>query len=166
MNSASEEPVAQKAAEPPGPPDSLLGVTGTESMPFGERLKKYRCFRKLSIGELARRAGLAKSYVSMLEAGKRQPGRQAAWRLGGALGMPGPDILLFLSYAHMSKEMARTINGKGISYHEYMGARVIDAAMGGATPLEKAFWCRNWTQKRSEGFTNPFPHLPDLPSQD
>lgn len=166
MNSAPEQPVSQEPARPPEPPDSLLGVTGTESMPFGERLKKYRCFRKLSIGELARRAELSKSYICMLEAGKRQPGRQAAWRLAGALGMPEADLLLFVSYAHMSKEMARTIDGKGVSYHEYMGARFIDAVMGGATPLEKAFWRRNWTQKRSEGFTNPYPHLPDLPSQD
>ena len=146
-------PPVEPPKPPPAPPDSLASVTGTEFIPFRERLQKYRQYRKISISELARRAGLAKSFVSMLEAGKRVPGRKAAWRLAGALAVPPDEILLFVNYAHLAKETERPQDGKTIPVHEYINARGLDMLFGGASLVETGFWAPNWLQKRMKAFT-------------
>ena len=42
----------------------------------------------LSLGEVARRAGLSKSTVSLLEAGRANPSIETLWALAAALGVP------------------------------------------------------------------------------
>ena len=147
--------VSPKQADGTPFPDSLESVTGTESMPFGERLRRYRLFRQLSISALARAAKLAKSHVSMLEAGKRQPGYTAAWRLAGALGIPGVEVMLFMFYAHMARETAPGPAGGGLSLQEYLRVMAINSVWGGAFPIQRSMWTPKWGRKRIESFTPP-----------
>ncbi len=136
MNSSPDGFESKTEVPPSEPSDSLDSVTGEESIPFGERLRKYRLYRKLSISELARRAGIAKSYVSMLESGKRMPGAKAAWRLAGALNIPGEDVFMFVLYGHEAKQ---TQAGRGLSVQEYMQTIALNAVTGGPCFLERAF---------------------------
>lgn len=65
-------------------------------MNIGHALKLARSAKKLSLLELAKRAELSQSYLSMLEAGKRDPTLPTIEKIAGALGVPTP-ILLFLA---------------------------------------------------------------------
>ena len=147
-------PPAKEPTPPPEPPDSLAAVTGTDEMPFAQRLNRYRLFRKLSISELARRAKITKSYLSMLEAGKRLPGRKAAWYLANALEIPGGDFFLFLLYAHKAKSTEQSQGAKGVSHREYMQVACLNVVLGGASYAEKSFWGPNWTRRQLKAFTN------------
>lgn len=51
-------------------------------------LRRERERRGLSLGELARRAGVAKSTLSQLEAGSGNPGLETLWALAVALDVP------------------------------------------------------------------------------
>src|ERR1700759_659914 len=51
-------------------------------------LRRERERAGISIAELARRAGLAKSTLSQLEAGTGNPSMETLWSLGVALGVP------------------------------------------------------------------------------
>ncbi|WP_341867844.1 helix-turn-helix transcriptional regulator [Rathayibacter festucae] len=51
-------------------------------------LRRERGRLGLSISEIARRAGIAKSTLSQLEAGEGNPSLETLWALGGALGVP------------------------------------------------------------------------------
>jgi len=63
----------------------------TESTPLATiaaALRRERARAGLSLTELARRAGLAKSTLSQLEAGVGNPSVETLWSLGVALGVP------------------------------------------------------------------------------
>ena len=51
-------------------------------------LRRERGRLGLSISEIARRAGIAKSTLSQLVAGEGNPSLETLWALGGALGVP------------------------------------------------------------------------------
>ena len=51
-------------------------------------LRRERGRLGLSISEIARRAGIAKSTLSQLEAGEGNPSLETLWALGSALGVP------------------------------------------------------------------------------
>ncbi|MGW7541349.1 helix-turn-helix domain-containing protein [Streptomyces sp. NPDC054770] len=51
-------------------------------------LKRERARAGLSLSELAKRAGIAKSTLSQLEAGSGNPSVETLWSLGVALGVP------------------------------------------------------------------------------
>lgn len=65
-------------AVPPAPPLATIAAA----------LRRERERVGISIAELARRAGLAKSTLSMLEAGAGNPSVETLWALGVALGVP------------------------------------------------------------------------------
>ncbi|WP_322005868.1 helix-turn-helix domain-containing protein [Paraburkholderia tropica] len=65
-------------------------------MEIGHALKVCRSAKKLSLDELAERAGLSQSYLSMIESGKRVPTLSSIDKVAAALGVPTP-ILLFLA---------------------------------------------------------------------
>ncbi|KOV70759.1 helix-turn-helix domain-containing protein [Streptomyces sp. MMG1121] len=70
------------AEPPPRPPDRL-------SMEWiAASLKRERARTGLSLSELAKRAGVAKSTLSQLEAGGGNPSVETIWALGVALGVP------------------------------------------------------------------------------
>ncbi len=50
-------------------------------------LRRRRVRAKLTQQELAARAGLERSYLSLLEAGKRMPGVEIIFRLAAGLGV-------------------------------------------------------------------------------
>lgn len=62
-------------------------------MDFGRAVKTIRGMRRMSQGELARRADLDPSYVSFIESGRRKPSMTMAEELARALGVP---IYLFM----------------------------------------------------------------------
>ncbi len=55
---------------------------------IGTVLRGRRLLAKLTQQELADRAGLERSYLSLLEAGKRMPGVEIVFRLATGLGVP------------------------------------------------------------------------------
>ena len=62
---------------------------------IGERVKKLREEKKMSMTELAERAGVAKSYLSSLERNlQTNPSIQFLEKIAGVLGVP-VDVLLF-----------------------------------------------------------------------
>ena len=56
-------------------------------------LRRLRIRAELSIGELARRAGLSKSTVSALESGTANPGIETLWALAVALDAPFGQLI-------------------------------------------------------------------------
>jgi transcriptional regulator with XRE-family HTH domain len=68
------------------------GANMTDATPLGATiagaLKRERERVGLSLTELARRAGIAKSTLSQLEAGDGNPSVETLWSLGVALGVP------------------------------------------------------------------------------
>jgi transcriptional regulator with XRE-family HTH domain len=72
-------------ADPPhpgGPGESTIAAT------IATALRREREHAGLSLTELARRAGIAKSTLSQLEAGAGNPSVETLWALGVALGVP------------------------------------------------------------------------------
>lgn len=65
-------------------------------MNIGHALKVCRSAKKLSLGDLAGLTELSPSYLSMIEAGKREPTLSSIEKIAGAMGVPTP-ILLFLA---------------------------------------------------------------------
>lgn len=65
------------------PPDASA-ITGV----VAANLQRLRMEAELSIGELARRAGVSKSTVSGLESGTGNPSIETLWALAVALGVP------------------------------------------------------------------------------
>jgi transcriptional regulator with XRE-family HTH domain len=55
---------------------------------FGENLLRIRQARKLSQENLADRAGIHRTQISLLEGGRRQPLLETLVRLAGALDVP------------------------------------------------------------------------------
>ena len=55
---------------------------------FGENLLRIRQARKLSQENLADRAGIHRTQISLLESGRRQPLLETLVRLAGALDVP------------------------------------------------------------------------------
>ena len=58
---------------------------------FGENLLRIRQARKLSQENLAERAGIHRTQISLLESGRRQPLLETVVRLAGALDVPVDD---------------------------------------------------------------------------
>jgi len=65
-------------------------------MNFGRAIKLVRTQRNMSQADLASRAGLSVSYVSMLERGQRDPNLTSIEKIAGALEVP-VSILMFLA---------------------------------------------------------------------
>lgn len=64
-------------------------------MNIGSAIQLVRAKRKLSQSELADRAGISVSYLSLLERSKRDPALSTVEKISGALGMP-IELLFFL----------------------------------------------------------------------
>lgn len=60
---------------------------GSLSQAFGAVLREHRERAGLSQEDLADKAGLHRTYIGLLERGKRNPTLDAAQRLGNALGV-------------------------------------------------------------------------------
>ncbi|ROO32999.1 helix-turn-helix domain-containing protein [Salinisphaera orenii] len=60
---------------------------------IADRLRRERERAQLSASELARRAGLAKSTLTQLEAGQGNPGVETLWALAVALGVPFAQLI-------------------------------------------------------------------------
>ena len=65
-------------------------------MNLGRSIKMCRTSRGLSQEELARKIGLSVSYVSLIEAGKRDPAMSTVEEIADALGVP-LSLLTFLA---------------------------------------------------------------------
>lgn len=70
---------------PPSPPS---GDGDSIAMTIAAALRRERERSRLSLTELARRAGIAKSTLSQLEAGAGNPSVETLWALGVALDVP------------------------------------------------------------------------------
>jgi len=71
------------------PNDSIAGVNMSEPLAtIAAALRRERERVGISLAELARRAGLAKSTLSQLENGTGNPSIETLWSLGVALGVP------------------------------------------------------------------------------
>src|SRR6478752_5479446 len=71
-------------------------MTNTSGPPLGviaASLRRERERAGLSLTEVARRAGLAKSTLSQLEAGAGNPSIETLWALGVALGVPFSQLV-------------------------------------------------------------------------
>jgi transcriptional regulator with XRE-family HTH domain len=69
-------------SQPPAPPLAVVTTT------IAAALRRERERVGLSLTELARRAGIAKSTLSQLESGAGNPSVETLWALGVALGVP------------------------------------------------------------------------------
>jgi transcriptional regulator with XRE-family HTH domain len=79
-------------------------------MNIGNAIQLVRTKRKLSQTELAARAGISVSYLSLLERSKRDPALSIIEKIAAALGMP-IELLFFLGaegneLGKMNKELA------------------------------------------------------------
>lgn len=79
--------------------DEFAEAVAMHQMTFPALLRHLRERQLMSMGELARQAGMAKSHISMLEAGKRQPGMKVIRGLASALALSGADHTMFTERA-------------------------------------------------------------------
>ncbi|GAA4866738.1 helix-turn-helix domain-containing protein [Pseudonocardia benzenivorans] len=63
-------------------------TAGPPLQAIADAVRRERTRRDLSLGELARRAGLSKSTLSQLESGAGNPSVETLWALAVALGVP------------------------------------------------------------------------------
>jgi transcriptional regulator with XRE-family HTH domain len=68
---------------------------------FGQALREIRTALQLSQDELAYRAGIDRTYVSILELGQKSPTLDVVFKIAHGLGLP-PSDLLARTEAHMS----------------------------------------------------------------
>jgi transcriptional regulator with XRE-family HTH domain len=93
---------------------------------FAAALRRERDLAGLSASELARRAGLAKSTLSQLEAGRGNPGIETLWALANALAIP---VGRLLEAPRPEVELIRAGEGEGLrSDHADYVARLLSAA--------------------------------------
>src|SRR5438132_11094708 len=69
------------------------GTAGPPLDVIARSLRRERQRAGLSLTELARRAGIAKSTLSQLEAGTGNPSVETLWALGVALDVPFPRLV-------------------------------------------------------------------------
>ncbi|CAG9620766.1 helix-turn-helix domain-containing protein [Sutcliffiella rhizosphaerae] len=73
---------------------------------IGERIKKYREQRKMSMSELAERAGVAKSYLSSIERNlQSNPSVQFLEKVSGVLGVAVNTLLHDEKDAHAKENL-------------------------------------------------------------
>lgn len=60
---------------------------------LGSRLSKLRADRGLTLEALAKKSGLTKGYLSLVERGGCQPGAQAILKLAQAFGVTADSLL-------------------------------------------------------------------------
>jgi transcriptional regulator with XRE-family HTH domain len=93
---------------------------------FAAALRRERDLAGLSASELARRAGLAKSTLSQLEAGQGNPGIETLWALANALAIP---VGRLLEAPRAEIEVIRAGSGEGLrSDHADYVARLLSTA--------------------------------------
>ncbi|MGP3922250.1 MULTISPECIES: helix-turn-helix domain-containing protein [unclassified Streptomyces] len=71
----------------------MAGAEGRAGRMLGANLRALRTERGLSLSEVARRSGVAKSALSQLEAGNGNPTIQTVFSLSNALGVPVSDLV-------------------------------------------------------------------------
>jgi len=62
-------------------------------MTFGSKLLEYRKSHKLSALELAKACGVSRSYITLMENGKRLPGEKVIPKLAMALNVKADVVL-------------------------------------------------------------------------
>lgn len=67
---------------------SAVPVFSSVSTQVARSMRAHREARGLSLGELARRAGLSKTILSRIESGLGNPSLETLWRIAGALDLP------------------------------------------------------------------------------
>ena len=77
-------------------------------MDYGRALRTCRAIRGWQQEDVAEHAGLSASYVSLIEAGKREPSPTAVSKLARGLGVPEPLLTLLRRFAtEAAREEAR-----------------------------------------------------------
>ena len=64
-----------------------------EVLQFGKKLKEVRLKKKLSQGDVARKLGVHRSYISGLERGKRNPSLLTINKMAKAIGVEPKELL-------------------------------------------------------------------------
>ena len=64
-----------------------------EVLQFGKKLKEVRLKKKLSQGDIARKLGVHRSYISGLERGKRNPSLLTINKMAKAIGVEPKELL-------------------------------------------------------------------------
>lgn len=67
---------------------------------IGERIRRIRRSKKLSQGDLAKRSGLNRSYLSMVENSHSSPTVKVVERIAKALGVPVQDLITDIDDKH------------------------------------------------------------------
>ena len=62
-------------------------------MNFGERLKAERLQHKMTTATLAKSCGVSRSYITLIENGRRLPGTKVMPKLASALGIKPHELL-------------------------------------------------------------------------
>ncbi|HEY4493035.1 MAG TPA: helix-turn-helix transcriptional regulator [Candidatus Paceibacterota bacterium] len=63
------------------------------SKQFGNNMKRIRLDKKMTQGDIVRKAKMDRGYVSSLESGKRNPTLANIGKIAKALGIPARDLL-------------------------------------------------------------------------
>ncbi|UZJ79384.1 helix-turn-helix domain-containing protein [Fictibacillus sp. KU28468] len=78
---------------------------------IGDRIKRLRKERKMSISQLAEKAGIAKSYLSSIERNlKVNPSVQIIERIAQALGVPGQTLIYHEKHGRLDEEWVSLVN--------------------------------------------------------
>lgn len=78
-------------------------------MKFGERLRIERKKNNLFAGELATACGISRSYVTLIENGKRLPGKKIIVKIAEALKLK-PDLVLNWYLKDVKNKMQKSLD--------------------------------------------------------
>ena len=94
-------------------------------MDIGKAIRICRAHKGLTQAQLAKKAGLSVSYLSLLENGERDPAMSKIENISNALGVP-MSILLFLGSGR--QELAGVLSDEAIEKLAYAAIRLIQAS--------------------------------------
>jgi transcriptional regulator with XRE-family HTH domain len=60
---------------------------------FGEHLRKERYKKRLTVEVVAKNCGISRSYITLIENGKRLPGKKVLPKIAIALGLEPSEVL-------------------------------------------------------------------------
>lgn len=119
---------------------------------LGARLRRLRKHRKLTLTQLARRAGVSPQYLSEIERGRKEPSSELIAAISGALGISLLDLTIQVTdelhrTARTTIELARSAAGPAVAlFDEELDEVLSLPSLTSVSPDGTASWHRTTEQ--------------------
>ncbi|HJF14890.1 MAG TPA: helix-turn-helix domain-containing protein [Enteractinococcus helveticum] len=119
---------------------------------LGARLRRLRKHRKLTLTQLARRAGVSPQYLSEVERGRKEPSSEMIAAISGALGISLLELTVQVTdelhrTARTTIELARSAAGPAVAlFDDELDAELSLPSLASVSPDGTASWHRTTEQ--------------------